>query len=417
MVAATSDVAEFTGSAPETATKLAPPKAPATKKRALAPFVLAGLALAAAAAGTAYYAHGMGRETTDDAQVEGHVMNVAARISGQVDKVLVRDNQMVEEGDLLVQLDASDLDAKAQAARADVAAAQASLDSARAQLALADKTVTATVAQAQGGLTQASATVTASGAAITQGEADVAAAQARYTLAQADFARANNLVREDVISKAQADAAQSEMDQAKALLDEAKARLASARASARGSSGGVMLAQGRLAQALTGPEQMEAARAAVSLAEARLEQTEAALRLADLNVSFTQIRAPHRGLVSRRTVEPGQMVGPDKPLLSVVPLDDVWIVANFKEDQLADVRPGQPATVTIDAFGSRELPAHVDSIAGASGARFALLPPDNASGNYVKVVQRVPVLVRLDGAAGFEPRPGMSANVTIRTKS
>jgi membrane fusion protein (multidrug efflux system) len=111
------------------------------------------------------------------------------------------------------------------------------------------------------------------------------------------------------------------------------------------------------------------------------------------------------------------MVGPDKQLLSVVPLDDVWIVANFKEDQLAQMRPGQAAVVTIDAFGSRELTAHVDSIAGASGARFALLPPDNASGNFVKVVQRVPVLVRLDGAAGLEPRPGMSANVTVRTKS
>jgi membrane fusion protein (multidrug efflux system) len=412
MTAATSEVTEFVGSAAE----VSAPKATKTKKRALAPFVLVGLSLALATSGAAWYAHGLGKESTDDAQVEGHIMNVSARIPGQVAHVLVQDNQTVNEGDVLVELDASDLDAKAQSARADVAAARASVDSARAQLALAGKTITATVVQAQGGLAQASAGVSASQAAIVQGEADVAAAQARLSLATADYARAQQLVSGAVISKAQADAAQSELDQATAMLDQAKARLASARANARGSNGGVVLAQGRLAQAMTGPEQVESARAAVSLAEARLQQSEAALRLAELNVSFTKIRAPHRGVVSRRTVEAGQMVGPDRPLLAVVPLDDVWVVANFKEDQLREMHAGQTVDIEVDTFGSRHFIGHVDSLAGASGARFALLPPDNATGNYIKVVQRVPVLVRFDDPAHVDFRPGMSATVTVRTR-
>jgi membrane fusion protein (multidrug efflux system) len=150
---------------------------------------------------------------------------------------------------------------------------------------------------------------------------------------------------------------------------------------------------------------------------ARVEQAKSQLGLAELASSYAFVRAPHGGQISRRTVEVGQMVGPDKPLLSIVPLDDVWVVANFKEDQLAEMRPGEAATVTVDTFGSREFTGHVDSIAGASGARFALLPPDNASGNFVKVVQRVPVLVRLDPGARVDLRPGMSANVTVRTKS
>jgi membrane fusion protein (multidrug efflux system) len=413
MVAATSDVMTLGRGEGDVAGVEAP--ATAASKKRLAPYVLAGLAAAAAAAGGVLYAHGLGKETTDDAQVEGHIMNVAARIPGQVARVLVQDNQMVNEGELLVELDRSDLDAKAESARADVAAAHASLDSAQAQLALAEKNVSATVAQAQGGLTQAAATLTSSRAAIEQGEADVAAAQARYTLAVADSDRAKNLLSGAVISQAQADAAQSELDQAQALLNQARARLTSSHANVHGSTGGVVLAQGRLAQAMTGPEQVEAARAAVSLADARAKQSEAALRLAELDVSFTQIKAPHRGLVSRRTVETGQMVGPDRPLLAVVPLDDVWVVANFKEDQLRDMRAGEPVDIAVDTFGRRGFQGHVDSIAGASGARFALLPPDNATGNFIKVVQRVPVLVRFDGPDAVDFRPGMSATVTVHT--
>jgi membrane fusion protein, multidrug efflux system len=153
----------------------------------------------------------------------------------------------------------------------------------------------------------------------------------------------------------------------------------------------------------------------VEQADARVQQAEAALKLAELNLSYTTVRAARRGVVSRRTVEEGQWVTPERPLMALVPLEDVWIVANFKEDQLADMHPGQPATVQFDTYGGREFAAHVESIGGGTGARFALLPPDNATGNFIKVVQRVPVLLRLDGSAGVALRPGMSADVTVRT--
>jgi membrane fusion protein (multidrug efflux system) len=167
--------------------------------------------------------------------------------------------------------------------------------------------------------------------------------------------------------------------------------------------------------ASTASEQLAAARAQLALAEAREQQAEAALKIAELNLSYTRVRATRRGVVSRRTVEEGQQVSPDRALMALVPLDDVWVVANFKEDQLAEMHAGQPATVSLDTYGSRKFAGHVESIAGGTGARFALLPPDNATGNFVKVVQRVPVLVRLDGHPDVELRPGMSADVTIRT--
>jgi membrane fusion protein (multidrug efflux system) len=177
-------------------------------------------------------------------------------------------------------------------------------------------------------------------------------------------------------------------------------------------------AQGRLVAAQAGPAQVQAAEAAVKLAQARLQQTQAALSLAELAVSYTQVRAPVTGQVSRRTVEVGQMVGPERPLMAVVPQDDVWVVANFKEDQVGDMRPGQPVEVKLDAFSGRHFKGHVDSLAGASGARFALLPPDNASGNFVKVVQRIPVLVRFDEKPSELPlKPGMSAEVTVDLRS
>jgi membrane fusion protein (multidrug efflux system) len=209
---------------------------------------------------------------------------------------------------------------------------------------------------------------------------------------------------------------ETERDAAAAEVERERARLASARAARAGSAGGVVLAQGRVSAASTAAEQVATARAALALADAKALQAEAAVKLAELNLSYATVRAPRGGVISRRSVEEGQMVSPDRPLLAIVPLDDVWIVGNFKEDQLAEMRPGQKATVRLDTYGRREFHGHVDSIAGGTGARFALLPPDNATGNFVKVVQRVPVLIRFDGAPGVDLRPGMSADVSVRTR-
>jgi membrane fusion protein, multidrug efflux system len=383
------------------------------KKKNRARLVGIGLVAAALIGGGSYYVLHLGKESTDDAQVEGHVQPVSPRVNAQVAKVLVRDNQAVKAGDVLVELDRSDFEAKAAAAHADVAAAEAAVASAQTQLELTQRNSDAMLRQARGGVTQASSGVTSSQAAVEQATADVVGAVSRQKLAQREYDRTANLHETGAVSPADLDNHRMALDQANAGLSEARARLLAAKAGVGNGEGAVELAQGRLAAAQTAPQQVASAQAAVKVAEARLLQTQAAQRLADLNLSYTTIRASAGGMVSRRTVEVGQLVSPDRPLLAIVPLDDVWVVANFKEDQAAKMHPGQKATVSVDAYG-RDFVGHVDSLSAGTGSRFALLPPDNASGNFIKVVQRVPVLIRLDGAAGVDLRPGMSCTVTVR---
>lgn len=391
----------------------APGPSPKAKRAARAPIVLSALVLAALAGGGGVWAAGRGTESTDDAQVEGHVVTVSPRTAGQITRVLVRDNQQVREGDVLVELDATELVAREDAARADLASAKASAQAARAQLALTERGISATMKQARGELAHASAGLTGAHAGIAQAQADVEAAESRVRLAETDLERTKKLVADGAISRAELDAAQAAFDQATSALANARARLASAAAGTSGWGGAIEIASGRVAAASTGPDQLEVARANVALADARVQQAQVALHLAEIARSYAVIRAPLGGVVSRRVAEPGQMVAPDRPLLAIVPQDDVWIVANFREDQIAKMAPGQKAKLRIDAFGRREFSGSVDSIAGASGARFALLPPDNASGNFVKVTQRIPVLVRVDGASEARLLPGMSAYVTV----
>jgi membrane fusion protein (multidrug efflux system) len=379
-----------------------------------AKFVFAGLIAAALLAGSLWYALSRGRETTDDAFVEGRVIAVAARVPGQVKKVLITDNQEVNEGDVLVELDPADLEARRDAAEADAMSAHAQLASAQAQLSLTEKNATANLTQAQGGLGQATSGVDASRAQLEQAKADAAATDARMALAKSEFERAKSLYP-GVITKAEFDGRQAAFDQAAAAVRQVQARLNSTQASIEGSVGGVTLAKGRILAAQTGPELVATAKAAVGLAEARVKQAEAAFTLARLNLSYAVIRAPSRGVISRRSVEVGQLVSPERPLMAIVPLHDVWVVANFKEDQLRDMKPGAKARISVDAFPGAALAAHVDSLAGGTGSRFALLPPDNASGNFVKVVQRVPVLLRFDEAPKVALRPGMSAYVVVTT--
>jgi membrane fusion protein (multidrug efflux system) len=377
--------------------------------------VFAGLVALATVGALGAWVFGRGKEGTDDAQVEGRVASVSPRVSGQVEKVLVIDNQSVKQGDLLVQLDTRDLDAKLASARADLESARAGLASAQVSLKLTQANVDASLRQARGGLTQASSSVQATRSSLAQARAEVSAAEAADRLAQADWVRAQELAKAEAISRADVDARLSRSEQARAELDQARARLASTEANLASSGGGLTTAQGRLAAAETAPEQVKASEVAVQAAQARLDQAQAAYDLAALNRSYAEIRAPIDGVVSRRTVEQGQLVSPDRPMLALVPLQDIWVVANFKEDQIGAMRPGQKATVRVDTYGRHDFQGHVESLAGASGARFALLPPDNASGNFVKVVQRVPVLVRLNRAPDVPLRPGMSAVVTVRT--
>jgi len=399
-----------------TAVSMAPPAQLPMTRRKRTPFLIAGLSAAAVLVSGAWYLLHLGRESTDDAQVEGRVMSVSPRVAGQVLRVRVEDNQVVDAGEVLVELDPADYAAKLDAARADLAAARAAADGARSTLTLTEKAAPANLVQARGGLIAATFSLTSAEAEIEQARADLAAADSRQSLAEINLKRTRALVESNVTPAADLDQRQSEFDAASAQYQRERARLAAALAGRAGSGGGVVLAKGRLSAAQTAAEQVASARAALALAEAKTLQAEAALKLAELNLSYTTVRAPHRGVISRRTVEQGQSVGPERPLLAIVPLDDVWVVANFKEDQLAGMSAGQSTTVRLDTYGRRKFRGHVESIAGATGARFALLPPDNATGNFVKVVQRIPVLIRLDGSAGVELRPGMSADVTVRTK-
>jgi membrane fusion protein (multidrug efflux system) len=391
-----------------------PPTPVPRKKRAK--FVALGLLAAAMIAGAVAWVMSLGKESTDDAQVEGHVLSVASRIPGQVIKVLVADNQLVEADQVIVELDRRELEARMEVAGADAMSAKAALELAQAQLDLTQKNSAASLRQAKGGISQAASTVTVSKATLEQAKADLAAAESRAKLAKLDLDRSKELIATNAVPQAETDAKQAASDQAAALLEQARARLDGTRAAITGGYGGVEQAEGRLVAAQTGPQQVQAAKAQVDLAAARLDQAEGAKKLADLNLTFASIRAPSRGVITRRTVEVGNMVSPDRPLLAIVPLHDVWVVANFKEDQIGGMRPGQPATIRIDAYGRRAFAGHVDSLSAGTGARFALLPPDNASGNFVKVVQRVPVLIRIDDRAGLEFRPGMSADVTVRLK-
>lgn len=389
--------------------------APAPRKPK-ARLVMVGLLLAAVVGGGLVYRARLGTESTDDAQIEGRVVSVAARVSGQVVRVLVKDNQLVRAGDVLVELDARELTARLAAARADQASAHAQLQSAQAQLELTERNITANLKQAKGSLRQATSGTLAATATVKQTKADVLAARSRLQLTKQELERTQKLVSNGASSQAELDGRQAAFDQAQANLEQAEARLLNANANSGGSMAAISVAQGRMVAAETGPQQVDAGRAAVALAQARLDQATAAQQLAELNVSYTKITAPISGVVSRRTVENGQLVSPERALLALVPPDDIWIVANFKEDQLREMRPGQAAEVRVDTYGGRRFPAHVDSIASATGARFSLLPPDNASGNFVKVAQRVPVLIRLDQPSELPMRPGMSAFVLIKTE-
>jgi len=405
------DTANPTPAEDPASAKVRPKKA----RRARLVFVVLGTGAVAAAVAVRLW--GGGTESTDDAQVEGHIINVSARVPGQVVNLLVHDNQLVNKGDVLLELDDSDYQAKLVVARADVASAEAGVTAARAQLALVERMADASVKQASGGVVQAAAGWVSTRAAQEHSKAEIAAAESKLTLTQSELERAATLRKHDVISQADYDARLTAFQQADAQRTQARSRLSAADASATATSGAVETAEGRLAQAKTVDEQIAVARAAVGVAEARVVQARAALRLAELNVSYTRILSPAQGTVSRRTVEPGQMVSPERSLLALVSPDDTWIVANFKEDQLASISIGQSARVKVDAYGDLTLAGHVESIAGASGSRFSLLPPDNASGNFIKVVQRIPVVIRLDTPQAAPLRPGMSAEVTVATKT
>ena len=350
--------------------------------------------------GLRYWAYARTHESTDDAFIDGHIVQVSPKVSGYVAKVYVTDNQQVKEGDLVAELDARDYDARLEAARAALAAGLAREREAQAGVSLTRATTRANVQQSSSGVQQARSGVESARAAaaaerskIGQTSAGVATAQAGVAQAEAQVAEARS-----------AEAAQSEQARrAQTLIGGAQA--------------GVGEALGRLAQAGAGEQQVAVSQAQAETAGASIAQLRAAVEQAELELSYTKIYAPESGRVTRKAVEEGALVQPGQPLMAVVS-GDVWVTANFKETQLDKIRPGQPVEITVDAYSGKTFKAHVDSIQAGTGARFSMIPPENATGNYVKVVQRVPVKIVFDEPP--DPNhmlaPGMSVTPEVQIR-
>ena len=369
------------------------------------------------------------REGTDDAQVSGHVNPVATRVGGIVVAIKVTDNQAVKAGDVLVELDPRDYQLAVTRAEADLAVAEAAARAARTDVPITttsarsgQQVADSAAGNADAGLRAADREVEAAQAKVTSARARLTETQARATRVAQDLSRLAPLAAKDEIPRQQFDAATADkhaadaaVASADAAVREAEANLSVAEARRAQAAGLVSQAQSQARAAATAPQQIALSEARASGATANVLLARAALDQARLNLERATVRAPASGLVSRKSVELGQVVQPGQPLMAVTSLEDVWITANFKETQLSKMAAGQHAEIEVDAFGGRTYSGRVDSIAAATGATFSLLPADNATGNFVKVVQRVPVKIVLDNAheAAAVLRPGMSVTATV----
>ena len=343
------------------------------------------------------------RESTDDAQIDGHINPISARVTGTVVRVLHEDNEVVQAGTLLVELDPKDYQVAVDRARADLANAQANGAAANVGVPLTQATSSSQLLAADAGVKGAQRDIESARAKLTD-------AQAMYAKTSADLKRMEMLIAKDEISHQQYDAAVAANNSAKAQVDAATSAIASAESRAAQS-------QAQAEAARTVPEQLKVTRARAGAASAEVQRAVSALAQAELNLQYTKIVAPVTGVLSKRSVEPGQTVQAGQPLFSIVNLEDIWVTANFKETQLRDMKVGQRVKIKVDAY-AREFTGTIESIGGATGARFSLLPPENATGNYVKVVQRIPVRIRFDKGQdpNHELRPGMSVEPVVYTK-
>jgi len=355
-------------------------------------------------------------ESTDDAQIDGHVNSISARVSGHVIKLNVQDNQYVEAGTVLVEIDPTDYQVAVQRAQADYNDAKATADAAAVDVPITSVSTTSQLSSADADVVNAQAGIKAARQQFEAAKANLAQAEANDVKAQNDLGRYKQLVDKEEIS-------QQQYDQAVAASKASAAGVLAARAQADAAQSQVTQAESKLIQsqagqrnAATGPKQLSVIQARAQSAEAAALRKKADLDQAILNQQYTKIIAPVTGIVSDRTVEVGQNVQAGQELMKVIPLDekDLWVTANFKETQLRDMKAGQKVTVCVDATG-KCYKGHVDSVAGASGARFSLLPPENATGNYVKVVQRIPVKIVFEPGEikEHELRPGMSVEPKV----
>jgi membrane fusion protein (multidrug efflux system) len=368
--------------------------------------------------------------SSDDAEVDGHISAVAAKVAGNVVEVLVTDNQPVKAGDVLVRIDPRDFQARVDQARAALDQAESQVRSAQLVVPWTSETTESGSAAADALLAGARAEVDrakaaydqAAGADLAYAEANVRTKQASQERAQADLARMKPLADKAEISQLQYDGYVAAARVAQGELDAAREKLTSAQNEAAIRKAALEAAGTRIGQAQAGVETSVANRRQVPIrtsdvgtASAAVAAARANLEAAELQLSYATVTASIDGVVTRKSVEQGQIVQPGQGLMALIPLRDTWVTANFKETQLAGVHPGLRAEIHVDMYG-KSVGGHVDSIAGATGSRLSLLPPENATGNFVKVVQRIPVKILVDRQDDLILRPGMNVDVTIFTK-
>jgi membrane fusion protein (multidrug efflux system) len=386
----------------------------AAKTRSVVRRVGLGVVIVVAVAGFFVWRYLNTYEGTDDAQVDGHINNVSARVSGYVLKVNVDDNQYVEKGAVLVEIDPRDYQLAIERAKAELADVEATAQAMNLNVPVETIGTTTQVSSSEADLRATQAGVTAAQRQLDSARAQLQQAEANNTRAQADVARYSTLLAKDEVSRQLYDQANATAKANAAAVEGARAAVAAAEQQVAQAESRVNSAQAALQYSHTGPQQVAATQARARAAVATVQQKRGALAKAQLDLQYCTITAPVTGVVNKR-VEVGMNVQPGQTLISVVPLDDVWITANFKETQLRRMKVGQRVTIAVDAYG-REYQGRVESIAGATGAQFSLLPPENATGNYVKVVQRVPVKIVLDPGQNQDHllRLGMSVEPKVR---
>jgi membrane fusion protein (multidrug efflux system) len=367
-------------------------------------------------------------ESTDDAQIDGNIDPISARVTGHIIDVLVEDAQVVQAGDILVKIDPRDYEVAVAQAEANLADAEASLESSRINVPIVSTNTATTLEtarssrdEADAGLANAQKQLEAAQARLENTQAQVIQAEADYKKAADDAERYRQLAVKDEIAQQTYDqasqtaaAAKATIDARKASVNEARQNVAAAEATVRQAETRIPPANASIQSAMTRPQQIAQTEANAKAAAARVAQQRAALDQAKLNLSYTIIRAPATGIIGKKTGQVGQNVSPGESLMALVPLEDIWVTANFKETQLRHMKPGQKVIFTVDAYDHKYY-GHVTGIGGASGSRFSLLPPENATGNYVKVVQRIPVRIDLDPGENKDHRlrPGMSVNPKV----
>jgi membrane fusion protein (multidrug efflux system) len=389
----------------------------AAKRGRARPYAILGAVVGLAAAAYTFGSWvSRGRESTDDAQVDADVVNVASRVSGAVLKVHVADNSHVQKGELLVEIDPADLSAQAKQAEAELAAGRAQSDAADAQVRIVQATSKGGLSAARAQLSGSTTSVASADAQIDAAKATLSRAQAEASRGEADLARSEALRKDQAIPQAELDTSVANAQVARAAVAQAQAQLAAAQGMKRTAQTQIAEAQGRVEQSAPVDAQFDAARANADLAHARAAAAEAALTLARQQLSYTRIEAPAEGVLSRLAVRDGQLIQAGQMVVAVVP-GTTYAIANFKETQVGKMRPGQRAEISVDAYPGRSFEGRVESTSPGTGARFSLLPPDNASGNFVKVVQRVPVKIEwLDVSPDVKLAAGMSAEVTVHTQ-